>query len=545
MGVHALRAEHPGPARGHHGQVHGLDEGGGPVIERGVGDLEAAQAGDHRLVLEDRLQDALGHLGLIGGVGGHELRAGGEGLHDSGDLVVIRAGAGKADEVAPAGTVAPGEVLETPGDIRLAHGRGQIEAPRQAQGGRDLAEQLVEVLKAEQGEHLGDLVLGMGDKGRPHGRAPSSGESREGRLDDGRFERAAPHGELDCGPELGPGGQKGEGDAPLQHGREVAARDHPDRLGADEDLVAVAGRPAALQQEAPQAPPGPRLAFALQRRAAPEGALVPADDPAEAGLERGDAGPELVAVEGQARFEAQGVAGPEAGRGDPGRDDSPPEQRGGLCGHGALDAVLACVAGAGHLAGHALELEVGHREMAHGRRLGRDGGEPGARPRSLDGDDGPGAGDVVTAQHRDHPFGVGGVRHDVKALLGDPPDDEVVEHRGVRLLQEVLVLGPARRDAVEVVRQARLQQGERARALDADGAEMADVEHGGVVATRKVLGDRAGGIRERHLPAAEVHEPGAEVDVLGVQSGVFGCHPANLAVASGRYFPSRLNTSRR
>ena len=40
-------------------------------------------------------------------------------------------------------------------------------------------------------------------------------------------------------------------------------------------------------------------------------------------------------------------------------------------------------------------------------------------------------------------------------------------------------------------------------------------------------------------------EPGTEFEVLGMQRGVFECHPANLAVASGRYFPSKLKTSRR
>ena len=38
---------------------------------------------------------------------------------------------------------------------------------------------------------------------------------------------------------------------------------------------------------------------------------------------------------------------------------------------------------------------------------------------------------------------------------------------------------------------------------------------------------------------------GAELDVLGVQRGAAEIHPANLDMASGKYLPSRLRTSRR
>ena len=55
------------------GQVDRLDRGGGAVVEGGVGDRQAGQPGDQGLVLEQRLQHALGHLGLVGRVGGHEL----------------------------------------------------------------------------------------------------------------------------------------------------------------------------------------------------------------------------------------------------------------------------------------------------------------------------------------------------------------------------------------------------------------------------------------------------------------------------------------
>ena len=109
----------------------------------------------------------------------------------------------------------------------------------------------------------------------------------------------------------------------------------------------------------------------------------------------------------------------------------------------------------------------------------------------------------------------------------------------------MLVLGAARPDTVKVVGEARLEQLEGAGSFDTHGAEVAHVENRGIVATSEVLGDSAFRVRKRHLPAAEIDESGAETQVLGVQCGVLERHPANLAVASGRYFPKRLKTSRR
>ena len=55
--------------------VRRLDERGGAVVQRRVRDLQRRQLADHRLELEQRLQDALGQLRLVGRVGGVELRA--------------------------------------------------------------------------------------------------------------------------------------------------------------------------------------------------------------------------------------------------------------------------------------------------------------------------------------------------------------------------------------------------------------------------------------------------------------------------------------
>ena len=49
---------------------HRFGGGGGFVEQRGVGDIERGQVGDHRLEIEQRLEPALRDLGLIGRVGG-------------------------------------------------------------------------------------------------------------------------------------------------------------------------------------------------------------------------------------------------------------------------------------------------------------------------------------------------------------------------------------------------------------------------------------------------------------------------------------------
>ena len=49
---------------------HRLGRGGGLIQQRGVGDLHAGQFADHGLEVQQRLQPALGDLGLIGRVGG-------------------------------------------------------------------------------------------------------------------------------------------------------------------------------------------------------------------------------------------------------------------------------------------------------------------------------------------------------------------------------------------------------------------------------------------------------------------------------------------
>ncbi len=52
------------------GQVHGFGGGGGFIEQRGVGDGEGGEIGDHRLEVEQRFEPSLGDLRLIRRVGG-------------------------------------------------------------------------------------------------------------------------------------------------------------------------------------------------------------------------------------------------------------------------------------------------------------------------------------------------------------------------------------------------------------------------------------------------------------------------------------------
>ena len=67
-------------------------------------------------------------------------------------------------------------------------------------------------------------------------------------------------------------------------------------------------------REAAQPAGDAAVALGLERRPAAEVALVEAHHPAEPGLQRRDARPELVAVQRQPGLEPQRVAGAEPGR---------------------------------------------------------------------------------------------------------------------------------------------------------------------------------------------------------------------------------------
>ena len=158
--VHGARHGH-GLAAGHpHRHEQRLGQGGGAVVHRGVGHLHAEQAPGERLVLEDRLQGALAHLRLVGGVGGHELGARGEEADGRGDEVLVAPGA-QEDRIAAAARHAAGQFVDVGVQLPLGHRLGQHHRARAPALGRDDGEKVLERAGPGRGEHRGDVLGGV------------------------------------------------------------------------------------------------------------------------------------------------------------------------------------------------------------------------------------------------------------------------------------------------------------------------------------------------------------------------------------------------
>ena len=141
--MQGARHQHPaglGLAVGTHRHQHRLRQGRGPVVERGVGDVQRGQRRHHRLEFVEQLQGALARLCLVGGVGAVELPAGGDLPHRRRDVVVIGPGADEAQGLA----VRAGAGVHQPGDVHLRlPGRDGGEFA-DSQPRRDLVEQVVD-----------------------------------------------------------------------------------------------------------------------------------------------------------------------------------------------------------------------------------------------------------------------------------------------------------------------------------------------------------------------------------------------------------------
>ena len=182
--------------------------------------------------------------------------------------------------------------------------------------------------------------------------------------------------------------------------------------------------------------------------------------------------------------------------------------------HGDLHTRLTRVARTGHDEIHAVPRHVAHPEPTDvgDARHHRSRVLPSVR--ALHRQHRASRGDVLAAERVEHTVGVGGVRHHVERRLdavdlGMPPDDDVVEHRTVCVVEQVRVLRPTRTDLAKIVRQRRLQPIKRVVTGDPNGAEVRDVEDDRVLPARKMFVDRAR-VLERHVPAAERHHLGVE-----------------------------------
>ena len=260
------------------------------------------------------------------------------------------------------------------------------------------------------------------------------------------------HLDLHGGAVLHVGREEGEGDAVAQGGAEVPARGLPDRPPSTSTRLLAAGWAAALGGDAAQLAGDAALLLGRQgvtaRGSRPCPTARPNPRPAWSGV---IPGPELVAVERQAGFEPQRVAGPEPGRLDPGAEHRVPQRRRVPGRHGDLHAVLAGVAGAGDHDADAVPAQATRRGTAD---LGRPGSTVASRSRAA----GPWTARMarvpVTSASSPTPrasrtrAGVRRVRHDVEAVVVDPPHDDVVEHGCVVGIEEVGVLRPPRPDPV-------------------------------------------------------------------------------------------------
>ncbi len=138
----------------------GLGQGGGAVVHRGVDHIHAQQTGGQGLVLEDALQGALGHLRLIGGVGGEEFRAAGQAAHGFRDMMLVAAGAHQdlGVLVHPHGS---GQMAHVVVEFPFALGGRQIPGAGHPAVGRHRVEQAVQAGCADGREHGGDFFGGM------------------------------------------------------------------------------------------------------------------------------------------------------------------------------------------------------------------------------------------------------------------------------------------------------------------------------------------------------------------------------------------------
>ena len=159
--VRRHRVEHgdtvsPGQPGGHE---HGFGHGRRSVVHAGVGDLHPGELAHHRLELVVRLQRALGDLGLVRRVAGHELAAGGDLPHHSGDEVAVRASAQEGR--VPAGRdVLCRHGLDLPAQLELRSGRWQVQL-RVAVLRGDVGKEVIHGVDADSIQHGPPVGVGV------------------------------------------------------------------------------------------------------------------------------------------------------------------------------------------------------------------------------------------------------------------------------------------------------------------------------------------------------------------------------------------------
>ncbi len=151
LGMNRRKADHlvaPSDSAGHERR---LDERSRAVVHRGVGDVHSGQRADHRLVLVDRLERALADLGLVGRVGGEELRLRHDVIDDARDVVVVAAGTHEAHQFRRR-DVLIGERGHMRRELDLREALGQVQSTVEPDGLRNDIEQRINVGQRRQRE---------------------------------------------------------------------------------------------------------------------------------------------------------------------------------------------------------------------------------------------------------------------------------------------------------------------------------------------------------------------------------------------------------
>ena len=147
------------------GDEAGVGGHGRSVVAGGVRDVHAGELADRGLVLEDRLQHALAHLGLVRRVRRQQLAALEDGVDDGGHVVVVDAGAEEADLV---DDVLAGELLQVALQLGFRERRSDVERAAVAHRRRNVAEELVDGRDADRREHR--VAVGIGQREVAHAR---------------------------------------------------------------------------------------------------------------------------------------------------------------------------------------------------------------------------------------------------------------------------------------------------------------------------------------------------------------------------------------
>src|SRR5439155_7650499 len=140
---------------------------GRAVIAGCIRHVHTGELADRRLVLEDRLQNTLAHLRLVGRIGGQELPARKERVDDCRDIVVVDARTEKR-EFLPGVDVLRRELAEVRSELLLGQRRLQLERSAELNARWNVAEQIFDRGDADRGEH--PLSVGVRQRQVAHAR---------------------------------------------------------------------------------------------------------------------------------------------------------------------------------------------------------------------------------------------------------------------------------------------------------------------------------------------------------------------------------------